>query len=160
MDSKRIEALLDKYYNGETSLKEEEELKKFFADSNKPGHLKLEQLNFEFFRAAKKEKTEKEYFEKMVDKKRTKVIWLQPKFKFFSGIAAGILLLIGTYFFTQNKDFIKNQELYGTYNNPELAYLETKKALMLISKKLNKGTKDLDKLSKLNKVQILLTDKN
>ncbi len=40
MDSKHIEALLEKYWNAETSLEEEKELHEFFGGTNMPDHLK------------------------------------------------------------------------------------------------------------------------
>ena len=39
MDSKHIEELLEKYWNAETSLEQEEELRAFFQSSNVPENL-------------------------------------------------------------------------------------------------------------------------
>lgn len=50
MPFEQIEALLEKYYNGETSLEEENQLKDFFRQTKLlPDHLKAHAIQFEYF---------------------------------------------------------------------------------------------------------------
>ena len=50
-----IELLLDKYYEGETSIEEEKELKRFFQNENVPDHLKSHAAQFGYFVEARNE---------------------------------------------------------------------------------------------------------
>ena len=49
MDSKRIEKLLEKYWNAETSLEEEQELHQFFQSTDVPEKLKETAVLFRYF---------------------------------------------------------------------------------------------------------------
>ena len=51
-----IEKLLEKYYEGETSLEEEKQLRAFFQDDAIPEHLQSHAAQFRFFSDARKEK--------------------------------------------------------------------------------------------------------
>lgn len=66
-------------------------------------------------------------------------------FAVLSGIAAGILILAGTYFF-----FIQKSEPRDTYSDPEIAYVETMKILYNVSNRLNHGTNALGQLGELS----------
>jgi hypothetical protein len=46
---------------------------------------------------------------------------------------------------------VRNQKPdLGTYDDPELAYLEARKTLLYVSQKLNYGTRELSGISKMN----------
>jgi HEAT repeats len=49
METKRIEQLLEKYWEGETSIAEERELKDYFKRKDIPAHLKAYQAQFVYF---------------------------------------------------------------------------------------------------------------
>lgn len=150
MNQKRIEELLSKYYEGVSSLTEEQELKAFFEQSDVPEHLKAEQIQFNFYEAARQEKSSRTF---EPDEHVTKSVQLKPYVRTAWSMAASVVLVIGIYLFMQKAD-----EPVNEYENPEIAYAETKKALLLISEKLNKGSRELDKLSKLNQTKVLLSN--
>ena len=54
MDSKQIEQLLEKYWNTETSLEEEQQLRDFFRGENIPETLKETAELFRYFDQQKK----------------------------------------------------------------------------------------------------------
>ncbi|MFB9863204.1 HEAT repeat domain-containing protein [Rufibacter immobilis] len=61
MSFEQIEALLEKYYNGETSLEEENQLKDFFQHTRLlPDHLKAHAIQFEYY--AQEEEVELDKF--------------------------------------------------------------------------------------------------
>lgn len=151
MELQHINKLLEKYYDGKSTLKEEQELKSFFQKSDIPEELKIEQMKFNFYRDAVKETSSKNYSEKIVSKER--FIWSSPRNRFLTGIAASLVVAIGIGFFLNRNDS------KTVSAEDELAYNETKKALFLISEKLNKGTEDLHKFSKLNEIQTLISTK-
>lgn len=92
-----IEALLNKYFEGETSCEEERRLREFFATGDVPEHLLTYQPLFGYFT---------QEIEKMQQEGRQ--VELLPPVKPFSrkvlyrslaGVAATVLLLIGLYTF-------------------------------------------------------------
>lgn len=50
-----IEELLDKYYEGDTTLEEERELREFFQGNNIPEHLQSHAGQFQYFEKARRE---------------------------------------------------------------------------------------------------------
>jgi len=125
-----IEKLLEKYENGETSLKEEQALKNYFLQENVAPHLEIYKPLFAYFFVNQQEK-----FTKDVPLPTKKVI----NYKWIS-VAAVAVIMLGIYLKpTLNDDL-------GTIHDPELAFNEVSKSLEMISKSFNKGTSTLDYL--------------
>ena len=133
MELDKIEILLEKYFDGETSIAEEKELKDYFASSNVAQHLEQYQPLFGYFSQAKQEqyKAVTPLISNGRDNKRTIASWIS--------IAAAVVVLLGVGTFTfMNYNDTKSQDL-GTYDDPEIAFRETQKALALISEHVNTG---------------------
>ena len=153
MDSKQIGELVEKYWNCETSLEEEKQLRDFFQGPNVPVEL---QPTAELFRYLEIEKSKglNENFDQHVTKKfqkrrEGKVISLN--FQNLSRIAAGILVVVAATFFIRQeirKSYPK--ELQDTYSDPQMAFEETKKALMMISGSFGKAKKETEKMKMFN----------
>lgn len=124
LDNDIIEKLLEKYENGETSLKEEQQLKNYFSQETVAPHLEMYKPMFDYFLG-----NQKEQFTKHIPLKTKKVI----NYKWIS-VAAVAVLMVGFYL----KSNVNND--LGTYNDPEMAYNEVAKSLEMISKTFNKGT--------------------
>lgn len=160
MDLQKIEKLLQKYYNGETSLEEEEVLRTFFASRDVPGHLEAEKEMFCYYYSQSWNEAANPGLEgKILDTIRIEGIRyrkqpVKKRLYLFTSVAASFLILLGSYFLITGKNGIgfslKKHE--DTYESPELAYLETKKTLLIISEKFNRGTKELQTLSTFDKV--------
>lgn len=156
MDSKRIEELLNKYWNCETSLDEERELKEYFQGSEFPETLKGASALFKFFAEQKKKSLDdtsfdREVLSKVNAPKGGQVIRL---FKNSMRIAAGIAVLMTAFWIVRNeirKD--TPQEIVDTYNDPQLAFEETKRALLMISKSFGKAEEQAKKINLLNEAQ-------
>jgi len=129
MEFNKMEALLEKYFEGETSIAEENELKNYFSSSNVASHLEQYKPLFGYFVEAKNEKFEKNI--SFISKKK-KMAWLS--------IAATIVVMIGigTYTFLNVNDVKENKEL-GTYEDPKEALEATQKALAMLSNNVNTG---------------------
>jgi hypothetical protein len=129
MEFNKIEALLEKYFEGETSITEENELKAYFSSSNVAEHLEQYRPLFGYFAEAKEQKLTNNVV--LVSKKQ-KVTWLS--------IAASIVVMlgIGTYTYFDANTAKENQEL-GTYDDPEEALEATQKALAMLSDNVNVG---------------------
>ena len=142
MDYKRIEALLDKYWEAETTLEEEQELLQFFNDGEVPEHLQEAAQVFRYFANQKKPVIEDPAFdEKVVGihetveiPKRGKVIkW---DFKRMLNVAAAIGGVVVASIIIRNQTMI--EQTPDTFEDPKLAFEETKKALELLSSKQRK----------------------
>ena len=129
----RIEKLVEKYFEAETSIAEEKELKDYFASSDVAQHLEQYKPIFGYVVQAKQEqfKATIPLIPKRRDKKRKNVVWLS--------IAASVVVLLGVGLFTFNTYNQPKQSDYGSTDDPEVAYRETQKALAMISEHVNKG---------------------
>lgn len=129
MELDSIERILEKYFDGETSIAEEKELKDYFASSNVAQHLEQYQPLFGYFSQAKQEQYKAVI--PLKTNKRNIAGWIS--------IAAAVVVLLGVGTFTfMNYNDTKSQDL-GTYDDPEVAFRETQKALALISEHVNTG---------------------
>ena len=131
----RIEKLIEKYFEGETSIAEETELKVYFSSSDVEQHLKQYQSIFNYLSQAKEQQSTQQILlgSTISDTKRPMVIWIS--------MAASVLVMVGvgTYLFTKSNQQPTNTDEYGTYDNPEKALEETERALALVSEHLNTG---------------------
>ena len=150
MDYNRIEELLDKYFDGNTSVSEENELKLFFTSNNNiPDNLLYAKNIFGFFKEEKSVVFPKKIKEKPVKKIRLSYI---------SGIAASIFIAMFLIFSNVKKE---DKIIYAYVNgkaitDKKIAEEYTRQALLAVSQNLDKGTKNLNQLNQLNKVEMLI----
>ena len=131
MDLMLIEQLLNKYFEAETTVVEEKVLKAYFSSGNVAPHLQQYSSMFGYFTQQAAHEFNKEVSLKV--KKRRYTTWLS--------IAASIAVLFGVFTFL-NKE--QPQDDLGTYDNPEVAFKETQKALNMLSKNVNVGVKSVE----------------
>jgi hypothetical protein len=159
MNTNGIEALLEKFYEGNTSLQEERTLQDFFQREDVPAHLKPHQSLFGYYKSEQQLGLNNQNFEKSLseqikeDNGKISVIRLHPSrkgFLFLTGIAATILLLIGLLVAFQQDVFKRKLNQTG---NPdvEIAYADASKALLLVSGNLNNGLKYIARLQMVDK---------
>lgn len=150
MNLQKIELLIRKYEQGESSVQEEKELKAFFQSDHVPFHLAGYKDLFAYYsKAGQEELTDPDFDEKLFQAiksgkapdQRSRYRRLYPVI----GIAASIGLLVGIYFVGANR----NQQT-DTFNDPQIAYLETKKALMMVSDNLNAGVGELGNMEEMS----------
>ncbi len=135
-----IEKLLEKYEKGETSIKEEQQLKHYFSQETVAPHLEMYKPMFTYFLGNKQEQ-----FTKDIPLKTRRTF----NYKWIS-VAAVAVLMLGFYF----KDpIVASYEsyTYGTYNKPEEALNEVTKSLAMISSHFNKGTSTVNYLKEMDK---------
>lgn len=133
----RIEILIEKYFEGETSIAEEKELKAYFSSSDVAQHLEQYKPVFGYFSQAKQEQFTVSIPLKS-GKKQKRLAWLS--------VAASVVVMLGIGFFAYQNASDPNQENLGVIDDPEIAFRETQKALALISKHVNTGIKSVNYL--------------
>ena len=149
MDSKQLEQLLEKYWNCETSLEEEKQLREYFR-GEVPDNLKDTAELFRYYETQQTQSVDGPDFDTVM---RKNIKQQQPRGKSaslifnFGRIAAGLLVVItATYFVRQEVRKAYPPEIVDTYSDPKLALEETKKALMMISKGFNRAQKEAGKI--------------
>ncbi len=129
----KIEELLEKYDNGETSLQEEQQLKHYFTQETVAPHLEVYKSMFQYFL-----QTQQEQFTKDVPLKPRKTFTL---YKWIS-VAAVAVIMLGVY--TQ----VGNSRSFSDLSDEELyAYNQTMKVFNLVSSKLNQGSENMNALN-------------
>ncbi|KQO32992.1 hypothetical protein ASF10_19525 [Flavobacterium sp. Leaf82] len=142
MEFNKIEDILEKYFEGETSIAEEKELKDYFSSPNVAQHLEQYKPMFGYFSQVKEQKSTQEFKNLArtdeaipLKTKKRNVAWLS--------IAASVVVLlgVGTYFYVSEKNAapVVAQSELGTYDDPEEALAATQKALALLSNNVNVG---------------------
>ncbi|MCP2029439.1 hypothetical protein L1276_004626 [Flavobacterium sp. HSC-32F16] len=131
MELDKIENILEKYFQGETTIAEENQLKEYFSSPSVAQHLEQYKPIFGYFSQVKQQKSTQDI---PLKTKKRNVVWLS--------IAASVVVLlgIGTFYFAGEKTTpVVVQSELGTYDNPEEALAATQKALALLSNNVNVG---------------------
>jgi hypothetical protein len=156
MDSSKIDELLNRYWECETSLEEEQQLREYFDGSYIPERHKEAAALFRYFAHNKKKSLNEEGFEPALfhrakDPGRGKVVQLVFN---TMRIAAGVAVLMVAIWFVR-KEIRKSDPVAveDTYSDPKLAFEETKKALMMISKGFTQAEKEASKINLFNEAQ-------
>jgi hypothetical protein len=162
MDSNKIDELLNKYWNCESSLEEEQELRQYFRGGNIPEQLKETATLFRYFDTHKKKSLNDAGFdakvlEQIKTPKRGKVIKLLYN---SMRIAAGIaVLVVATWLVRDEIRKSTPQEVEDTYDDPKLALEETKKALLMISKTFGTAKEKAKSINMFNEAQEKIQNK-
>jgi hypothetical protein len=151
MNAKELDSLLEKYYSGSSTEEEERSLKEYFSgQSILPGY-EAEKEIFRYYKNLMEIPEPSPDFETRILEgiEASGKTWNSINFRRYLlpliGTAASILILAGSYFFFNGKG-----ELKDTYNDPNVAYLETRKILLGVSAKMNHVTLALEPVSKMN----------
>lgn len=153
MKKEEIDILLYKFYEGLTTGEEERMLIDFFTGKNVPPGYETEQALFNYYLASQEVPEPATGFEERIisalgtvpektgsDARRLAIT--------LSGIAAGIIILIGSWF------LLTRQATHDTFRDPEIAYAETMKILYEVSAKMNSGAASLTPVSKMNITEV------
>jgi hypothetical protein len=152
MEYQKIEEILNRYLEGESTLEEETLLKEYFSQAGLPAeHREMKEL-FLFLTEANLEAAppfdvsaelnslvENEWKKETRNRFRRVMAW--------AGSAAAVLVLTFGIFQYMNKP---EAVIKDTYKDPKLAYAETKRALLMVSRTMNRSTTSLKYLSKVD----------
>lgn len=126
MESTKIQQLLNAYFEGETTLAEEIQLREFFTSGNVPEPWVHYVPLFESLSLAKNETSSKEII--LPTAQTTSSFWKWS-------IAASFIVLLGVVGFM----YFNNNKLSPEEKEAIAAYEEASKTLLLLSENLNKG---------------------
>ncbi|MFT5761879.1 MAG: hypothetical protein ACI8WA_001002 [Polaribacter sp.] len=118
MELSKIEQLLEKYLNAETTLQEEATLKNYFLSGNVASHLQEYESMFSYFAISKAETSVKPI---QLNTKKTNWKWLS--------VAASVVLLFSVY---MGNSYVQEQKT-------KAQYAQVKDVLKMLSTSLNKG---------------------
>ncbi|MCF2592807.1 hypothetical protein I6E11_03110 [Bacteroides caecigallinarum] len=154
MNTDTIRHLLEKFYNGETDADEEKILENYFLDSDVETEFSTDKEVFLHLSSVKKDSdfTVPEGMQRRISdnidmwEKQSKAN--KPRYytlyKYVSGIAAAVVILIGiSLFMPNNQD--EGAAMKDTFDNPQEAYMATENALQLFAEALNKGNAKMEK---------------
>ncbi|KFF14986.1 hypothetical protein [Flavobacterium hydatis] len=154
MESDKIEIILEKYFQGESTIAEENELKNYFSSSNVAQHLEQYKPIFGYFSQVKEQRLTQEI---PLQTKKRNVAWL-------SIAASAVLLLgIGSYFYlnnTNNTTPVVAKSDLGTYVSPEEALAATQKALAMVSHNVNTGIESVQYIKEYEQSKNLIFKQN
>lgn len=149
MKTNIVKALLQKFFEAETSLEEENMLREYFGK----GEVDPELLPYrEFFSNAETQfesEAEERIEESVMDfilenesknRGRYRQLWLTV-----SGIAASLVIAVSSMLYYQNQ-----QPYPDTFTNPDEAYAYAEQTLTFVSQKYNQGLASLEPLKKVN----------
>lgn len=158
MDLKKIRVLLEKFYNGDSTLEEEKYLKKYF--SNKTiDHDFIADKDIFLYQIQENEENRNipdmsdEIWNNLNNQSSDKTKTSNKIVYFYLRIAASILVIISSFFLIKNQIFDKSNEINiaDTYDNPELAYKQAKETLLYVSAMLNSGAEHLEPIKQITK---------
>lgn len=148
MNSQRIEKILGKYFQGESSLQEEQELREFFRQENIPTHLLELKDQFIAYDEASKMELPADFddilFQKINAKERMSKASKRAYIYYVSGVAASLIILITI--FVRFDPFVRQAD--DNTNNPEMAFTEASRILYFVSEKFNQGAQPLKKVAR------------
>jgi hypothetical protein len=159
MDYNKVRALVAKYWACETTEEEEAGLREFFADHTAalPEDLREAAPMFRYFHAAASleldipELDENIFTEPKVMKPAAKII--RPFWYDWMKVAAILVMAFGVGYSIHQFEEKRGTPIAmskDTYDDPQKAFEETQRALAIIAKNMDKGTKQMEKLSYFN----------
>jgi len=159
MDSRRAE-LLEKYWDAETSLEDEKELRELIKAEQHSEEVEEVKGLFEHFESEVKVSLDESFdasiLEMISEEKETKVFNIQHYFKRYASIAAAIVVMFVSGYLVMEQQSEYTSE--DTFETPEEAYAELKRQLLVVSNYMNKGNETINELANLGKVGTELQD--
>ena len=145
LQDKDVERLVEKYYDGTSTEREELLLKASLDQDGNILHPTLKK-QFELMKVLRSEAALGSAFDedimKEIRKKSPGKVRLTKMFYSISGVAASLAAILIIWFGT---GLFQPKEVYGTVTDPEVAFRETRLAMQSMSEKLNKGLKPAKK---------------
>jgi hypothetical protein len=155
MKEEELKKLIEKYYEGTSTDEEEMLLRAYFSGpDNFPGY-ETEKEIFGFITGSVQVPEPSAAFDEKIGRAVDNASGSSGSARLrqllvpLLSAAAGLIIVIVSYFFLSGKD-----ELKDTYNDPGIAYAETMKVLVEVSSKLNYGKEVLKPVGRMNEMKV------
>lgn len=169
MDYDRIEQLLNRYWECETTLEEERELAAFFQSGEVPEKWQKEAALFRYFGEERSEGQLGEFFDLRILEEVNELDGRNKQnakgktrrlIQDISKVAAVVLVLVATVFVTREQylDLDQDDPIVQSEAEAREAYEQTKAALLMLSKSMNKGTEQVGKMAIFNEAQEIVRE--
>lgn len=149
MESQRIHILLQKYFEAETSLSEENELITYFSSGEVDEDLKMYVPIFSGLKelsASTDEDLSEELMNHILESEHQEKMKYRWMWRTVTAVAASLILVILAVNFYSNRNSWKD-----TYSDPDQAYAEASKTLEFVAGKYNQGFAQLRPVKKIDK---------
>lgn len=154
MKSDKLHILLEKYWEGTATQEEEIQLKEYFSPAEAYREFPKEAVWFHYLRREKQLTDKNDLdFSFLDEEKGSSSSW---NFSYYLKIAAAIAVVAISSFFVYkeiNENKTAEKMITDTFEDPQKAFEETKKALYILSKNLGKGQKEIQKASMLHEAK-------
>ena len=157
MEEDKVRELLEKYWEGETTLEEEAFLREFFSqEASLPPDLITEKELFDYFRNEERiQPRQKDFTGKLKANWKkdnsTKLVSLKQMIRY---AAVLVPVLIATYFLLTPNRKNTGTGITDSYDDPKKAIEETEKFLMLLSRNMNDGLAKVNVFDMLSEVKL------
>lgn len=157
METRRAEILLEKYFEGQSSLQEEQELRDFFRENRDlPEALEMNRPFFEGLDESVDTMKELAFAERITGaiEKRERIIQRRcftQRASWIAGVAAAIIVVLFALNIWNNQQLQQSQLAMNTPENPKQAYEMSMDALKYVSVNYNKGIQQLNKIPNVEK---------
>jgi hypothetical protein len=149
MKTVEVKHLLQRYFDGETTVQEERELEAYFNSGEVADELK-EYTGFfsgisELAEVAGEDTIEEDLMEfirinEPAEKPKQRWMW-----QTLSGIAASVIIVVGSFLFFQKQE----QHFADTFDDPDVAWAYAEQTLSFVSAKYNQGLAAMSNFDKL-----------
>jgi hypothetical protein len=150
MEANKVEQMLDKYWEGHSSLEEEKQLRQFFQSESVPAHLESDKMHFMAFSRMAEEKLDpeawegiEERLEEHISSSKVRRLGANKGMRILLQLAAAVLLFIGVYSIVPQQN---NQVLTYQPGEEEAALKTASEALYLLSAQLQRGQSEAARL--------------
>ncbi|MEN8227636.1 MAG: hypothetical protein ABFS38_05735 [Bacteroidota bacterium] len=154
-----IRRILEKFYQGNTTLAEEKILRAYFSSNTVHEEFIPDKELFQSFGSEGDPIVVPDDLNQKIiasidqlERKETKT--RRISLYSLSGLAAGLLVMIAVYLFyirTDRPSLLASNQMADTYEDPMDAYEEAKRTLAYVSAKLNHGTSELEHVRQVSK---------
>ena len=149
MKMKEVKYLLQRYFDGETSLEEEQKLEAYFQSGNVADELKQYTEFFggisELTEVPGEVTIEEDVMDRILENEHEEKSKYRYLWRAVTGIAASVILVLGGFLIWEQQ-----QKPYDdTFDNPEVAYAYAQQTMKYVAVKYTKGVEELSNFDKL-----------
>jgi hypothetical protein len=153
METKEVKQLLQRYFNGESSDADEQQLEAYFRSEDVANELK-EYTEFfggiaELTSVNDDTALEEDIMDYILENEHREKTKFRKMWQTVTGVAATIIIVLGGFLFYQQQQ----QPFKDTYEDPDKAYEVAEQTLGFVSEKYNKGLSALANFEKLSKAE-------